>query len=105
MKALRLLLYLIPALIPPPLCFAVQEIPPPRLGALADRILFLVALWVLIAALLVILRWKISLADSLFRMFPQGKGTESKKDRKGNPHQEARTAEAGGRTEGRPEPL
>jgi hypothetical protein len=65
-------------LIPPTLSFAAQELPSPLLGPLADRILFLFALWVLIVALLITLRWKISVADALFRMMPQAKSPGSK---------------------------
>jgi hypothetical protein len=83
---MRVLWSLFP-LILPTLSFAAQEIPPPLLGPLADRILFLFALWVLIVALLITLRWKISLADALFRMIPQAKRPESKEAKEGCSHQ------------------
>ena len=68
MKVLRSLLMIF---LPSPALAATQQIPPPLLGPLADRILFLFGLWVLIVALVVILRWKISTADELFRMMPE----------------------------------
>jgi len=64
---------------------ATQEVPSPRLDPLADRILFLVALWSVIAILIVILRWKISLADALFRMMPPEAGKSNDATRRGNP--------------------
>ncbi len=84
------------ALIVPATSFAAEAIPPPRLGTLAERILFLFALWLLIVVLLVILRWKISLADALFRMMPSAKKGQIKETREEHAHQDAsaRTAEA-----------
>ena len=82
MKVLWFLL----TLIVPAISFAAQEIPPPRLGPLADRILFLVALWVLILALLITLRWKILLADALFRMMPKAKETQWKEGQEEHAH-------------------
>jgi len=43
-------------------------VPPPRIDPLSDRILFLILLWVAISALLIVLSWQISHADTLFRM-------------------------------------
>lgn len=84
------------ALIVPATSFAAEAVPPPRLGSLADRILFLFALWLLIVVLLVILRWKISLADALFRMMPQTKKAQSKEAREEYAHQDASPRMAGG---------
>jgi hypothetical protein len=75
------------ALIVPATSFAAEAVPPPRLGSLADRILFLFALWLLIVVLLIVLRWKISLADTLFRMMPQAKKAQSKEAKEGCSHQ------------------
>jgi len=69
LRVLRSLLLI--ALPSPALAAATQQIPPPLLGPLADRILFLFGLWVFIVALVIILRWKISIADALFRMMPR----------------------------------
>jgi len=63
-------LFLFP-LVPSPALAATQKVPPLRLDPLLDRILFLLLLWLIIIALIVILRWKIQLADALFRMMPK----------------------------------
>jgi hypothetical protein len=68
---LRVLRSLLLIALPSPALAATQQIPPPLLGPLADRILFLFGLWVLIVALVIILRWKISIADALFHMMPR----------------------------------
>lgn len=71
MRRFRLSLFLFFLLSPSGILAATQKIPPPRLDALPDRILFLLLLWLIIVALIVILRWKIRLADALFRMMPK----------------------------------
>ena len=68
----RLWLFLL--LIPFPALAATQEAPHARLDPLPDRILFLVAVWSIIIALVIILRWKIHVADALFRMMPKDQG-------------------------------
>lgn len=58
-----------------------ESVPPPRIDPLSDRILFLILLWVAISALLFVLSWQISHADTLFRMTPEdpSKGAPRKK--------------------------
>jgi hypothetical protein len=104
MRALWSILLLLPSLIPTALCLAAQEIPPLRLGPLSDRILFLVALWVLIAALLVTLRWKINLADALYRMMPRNEGAKSKETQRGNPQLHGKSKTPAGKPAATPNP-
>lgn len=80
---------------------ATQEVPPPRLDPLADRILFLVFLWLIIAVLVVVLRWKISLADTLFRMMPPDKENRRRQG-EGNPDPSARSAKDSGEEKKKP---
>jgi hypothetical protein len=79
------------SLMTPALTFAATpEAPlPPLLDPLPDRLLFLVILWVFIIALVIVLRWKVSLADTLFRMMPLNQRGSRKKVKVGESNRDS----------------